>query len=101
MMKQVIRKMRLNISFLQKTPVWVFFCFCAVVLLLAPVESHATTQIPSLGYLDNITNGFNTELQRWGETFKEAAGELFWLLVPIAMVWRFGQIAITTFSVSY
>ncbi|MBO6085866.1 MAG: type IV secretion system protein [Acetobacter sp.] len=83
----------LNISFLQKTPVWVFFCFCAVVLLLAPVESHATTQIPSLGYMDDITNGFNTELQRWGNTFEQAAEALFLMLIPIAMVWRFGQIA--------
>ena len=100
-MKQVIRKMRLNISFLQKTPVWVFFCFLTVVFLLAPVESHATTQIPSLGYMDDITNGFNTELQRWGKTFEQAAEALFLMLIPIAMVWRFGQIAITTFSVSY
>ena len=93
--------MRSNISFLQKTPVWVFFCFLTVVFLLAPVESYATTQIPSLGYMDDIANGFNTELQRWGDTFEQAAEALFLMLIPIAMVWRFGQIAITTFSVSY
>ena len=99
--------MRLKLFSLTKTPLWVFFCFLTVVFLLAPVESYAwgwgfgsggtgsnaTTQIPSLGYMDDITNGFNTELQRWGNTFEQAAEALFLMLIPIAMVWRFGQIA--------
>ena len=90
--------MRLNISFLQKTPVWVFFCFCAVVLLLAPVESHATVagSFSSGDYLalNQTMNDFENAARSWQNTFQNAAETLFWLLVPIAMVWRFGQIAI-------
>lgn len=92
--------MRSNISFLQKTPVWVFFCFCAVVLLLAPVESHAAVSGDYLT-LNQTMNDFENATRSWQNTFQEAAITLFWFLVPVAMVWRFGQIAITTFSVSY
>ena len=97
--------MRLNISFLQKTPVWVFFCFCAVVLLLAPVESHATVagSFSSGDYLalNQTMNDFENAARSWQNTFQGAAKTLFLMLIPIAMVWRCGQIAITTFSVSY
>ena len=87
----------LNISFLQKTPVWVFFCFCAVcILLCAPVESYATaTSGPAvdLSVLDKTMNDFRNITYSWQNTFQKAAKTLFWLLVPVAMVWRFGQIA--------
>ena len=89
--------MRLNISFLQKTPVWVFFCFCAVVLLLAPVESHATVagSFSSGDYLalNQTMNDFENAARSWQKTFQGAAETLFLMLIPIAMVWRFGQIA--------
>ena len=84
--------MRLNISFLQKTPVWVFFCFCAVVLLLSPIESHAAVSVDYLT-LNQTMNDFENATRTWQDIFQNAAISLFWLLVPVAMVWRFGQIA--------
>ena len=89
--------MRLNISFLQKTPIWVFFCFCAVCLLCVPVESHATVagSFSSGDYLalNQTMNDFENAARTWQNTFQGAAEALFLMLIPIAMVWRFGQIA--------
>ena len=104
--------MRLKLFSLTKTPVWVFFCFLTVVFLLSPVESYALS-IPNpfnwigLGgtgqavvngaynshILTDTMNTFQSSTEKWQTHFEEAAESLFWLLVPIAMVWRFGQIA--------
>ncbi|MBR2124967.1 MAG: P-type conjugative transfer protein TrbL [Acetobacter sp.] len=37
---------------------------------------------------------FENATQEWQSVFTNYAKDLFWLLVPIAMVWRFGQIAL-------
>lgn len=69
-----LEKMRLKISFLQKTPVWVFFCFCTVVLLLVPVESHATVagSFSSGDYLalNQTMNDFENAARSWKIPFR-------------------------------
>ena len=37
---------------------------------------------------------FENATQEWQSVFTKYAKELFWILAPIGMVWRFGQIAL-------
>ena len=65
-------------------------------MLCAPVESYATaTSGPTfdVSVLDKTMNDFRNITYSWQDTFQNAAKTLFWLLVPVAMVWRFRQIA--------
>ena len=48
----------------------------------------------NLNTIDQIMTAFENATQEWQSVFTNYAKDLFWLLVPIAMVWRFGQIAL-------
>lgn len=53
---------------------------------------------PSLGYaagvMDNVTQRFHSASSGWSSAFLSAGERLFWILVPIGMVWRFGLQAV-------
>ena len=74
------------------------------VLLGSPLKCHAQT-FSSGGILsqqngdnsnsiDQTMTAFENATQEWKAVFLKYAEELFWILAPIGMVWRFGQIAL-------
>ena len=44
--------------------------------------------------IDQTMTAFENATQEWKSVFLKYAEELFWILAPIGMVWRFGQIAL-------
>ena len=66
--------------------------------LCLPVKSYAVPLINTASVNFDILNTtmehFETATQEWQSVFTKYAKELFWILVPIGMVWRFGQIAL-------
>ena len=66
--------------------------------LCLPVKSYAVPLINTASVNFDILNTtmehFETATQEWQSVFTKYAEELFWLLAPISMVWRFGQIAL-------
>ncbi|MBO6085397.1 MAG: P-type conjugative transfer protein TrbL [Acetobacter sp.] len=97
--------MKRTLSFLTKIPILLFIgCFFGSVLLGSPLQCHAQT-FSSGGILsqqngdnsntiDQTMTAFENATTKWQSVFLKYAEELFWLLAPIGMVWRFGQIAL-------
>ena len=71
----------------------VVMCFSCL-----PVESYADpltdTTAVNFDILNTTMEHFETATQEWQSVFTKYAEELFWILAPIGMVWRFGQIAL-------
>lgn len=73
-----------------------------IVFLLIPLTSNAQSlndYAPSSGgslanmqVLTNTIQGFMRVTSQWKEVFFKAATDLFWILAPIGLVWRGGQI---------
>ncbi|MBO6036907.1 MAG: P-type conjugative transfer protein TrbL [Acetobacter sp.] len=97
--------MKRVLSSLTKIPLLLFLgCFFGAVLLGSPLKCYAQT-LNSEGILsqqngdnsnsiDQTMTAFENATQEWKAVFLKYAEELFWLLAPIGMVWRFGQIAL-------
>ena len=66
--------------------------------LCLPIKSYAQplidTSAVNFDILNTTMEHFDNATQEWQSVFTKYAEELFWLLVPSAMVWRFGQIAL-------
>ena len=84
-------------------PLWLFLGVVVVMgCLCLPVKSYAQPLIQPLintasvnfDILNTTMEHFETATQEWQSVFTKYAKELFWILVPIGMVWRFGQIAL-------
>ncbi|MBO5996172.1 MAG: hypothetical protein J6P77_02915, partial [Acetobacter sp.] len=74
------------------------------VLLGSPLKCHAQTfsnggilsqqNGDNSNTIDQTMTAFENATQEWKSVFLKYAEELFWILAPIGMVWRFGQIAL-------
>ena len=66
--------------------------------LCLPIKSYAQplidTSAVNFDILNTTMEHFETATQEWQSVFTKYAEELFWILAPIGMVWRFGQIAL-------
>ena len=100
-----MRRLKRSLSSLTKIPLLLFIgCFFWGVLIGSPIKCHAQT-FSSGGILsqqngdnsntiDQTMTAFENATTKWKSVFLKYAEELFWLLAPIGMVWRFGQIAL-------
>ena len=85
-------------SFITKS----FLLFLGVVVVMGclclPIKSYAQplidTSAVNFDILNTTMEHFETATQEWQSVFTKYAEELFWILAPIGMVWRFGQIAL-------
>ena len=85
-------------SFITKS----FLLFLGVVVVIGclclPVKSYAQplidTSAVNFDILNTTMEHFENATQEWQSVFTKYAEELFWILAPIGMVWRFGQIAL-------
>ena len=85
-------------SFITKS----FLLFLGVLVVIGclclPVKSYAQPLIdtPAVNFdiLNTTMEHFENATQEWQSVFTKYAEELFWILAPIGMVWRFGQIAL-------
>ena len=80
-------------------PLWLFLGVVVVMgYLCLPVKSYAApltdTATINFDILNTTMEHFENATQEWQSIFTKYAKELFWILVPIGMVWRFGQIAL-------
>ena len=95
------------LSFLTKISLLLFIgCFCMGVLLGSPLPCHAQTfnsggilsqqngDNSNTNTIDQTMTAFESATTKWKAVFLKYAKELFWILAPIGMVWRFGQIAL-------
>ena len=99
------RRLKRSLSSLTKIPLFLFLgCFCMGVLLGSPLKCHAQTfsnggilsqqNGDNSNTIDQTMTAFENATQEWKSVFLKYAEELFWILAPIGMVWRFGQIAL-------
>lgn len=80
----------------------IVFLFLLIVCLLIPLTSYAQSlndyapssggRLANMQVLTNTIQGFMRVTSRWKEVFFKAATDLFWILAPIGLVWRGGQI---------
>lgn len=73
-----------------------------IVCLLIPLTSYAQSvnyyapssegRLANMQVLTNTIQGFMRVTSQWKEVFFKAATDLFWILAPIGLVWRGGQI---------
>ncbi len=80
----------------------IVFLFLLIVCLIIPLTSYAQSlndYVPSSGgslanmqVLTNTIQAFMRVTSTWKEVFFKAATDLFWILAPIGLVWRGGQI---------
>lgn len=64
----------------------------AIALLFLSSSSNAA--IDNAGLLDTVLNRYSDAASTWAEEITRRATWLFWLLVPISMVWTFGFMAL-------
>ncbi|MBO7072859.1 MAG: hypothetical protein J6V89_05020 [Acetobacter sp.] len=99
------KRLKRALSFLTKIPFLLFLgCFFGSVLLGSPLKCHAQTfsnggilsqqNGDNSNSIDQTMTAFENATQEWKAVFLKYAEELFWILAPIGMVWRFGQIAL-------
>ena len=97
--------MKHALSFLTKIPLLLFIgCFFGGVLIGSPLKCHAQTfsnegilsqqNGDNSNTIDQTMTAFESATTKWKAAFLKYAEELFWILAPIGMVWRFGQIAL-------
>ena len=80
----------------------IVFLFLLIVCLLIPLTSYAQSlnyyapssegRLANMQVLTNTIQGFMRVTEQWKEVFFKAATDLFWILAPIGLVWRGGQI---------